>query len=156
MKKVIIIATLFIVAFASKAQVNSNAVGVRFGTNGYISHAEISYQQKLTSINRVEADLGLAAHSDYSALSLVGVYHWVGDINHGLNWYAGPGAGIGFFSEDGSAYVNLGIGGQVGLEYDFNELDIPILATLDFRPMWTFVNYGGFGWGVALGIRYTF
>lgn len=77
-----------------------------------------------------------------------------------MNWYVGPGAQLGFYqnkwntNDDG---ITLALGGQIGLEFDFNELGAPLLLSLDTRPMWGFIGGGsGFGYGGALGLRYTF
>ncbi|MDX9932620.1 MAG: hypothetical protein RB294_08550, partial [Bacteroidales bacterium] len=76
----------------------------------------------------------------------------------GLNWYIGPGAGLGLYHWDNDDdYINIALGGQLGLEYDFNKNGAPILLSIDIRPMWDFLgDYAGFGWGAALGVRYTF
>jgi hypothetical protein len=50
--------------------------------------------------------------------------------------------------------VNVGVGGQIGIEYKFR--DLPIQVSLDARPMWDFLgDVNGLGWGGALGLRYT-
>ena len=154
---------LFVVVFVllsmslnSRAQIHPHAIGLRFGSNGNVSGAEISYQQGLSRVNRIEIDLGFGGNKDYSHLVFTGIYHWAWNITEGLNWYVGPGAGIGFYSyDDYEDYINFAIGGQIGLEYDFNSLGAPILLSLDTRPMWDFLGENaGFGWGMALGVRY--
>ena len=63
--------------------------------------------------------------------------------------------------------ISLGVGAQIGLEYDFlTDLDVPLQLSLDLRPMAHFYLLGHykpandlyqyFGWGVALGVRYIF
>jgi len=49
------------------------------------------------------------------------------------------------------------VGGQVGMEYDFKkEFEIPILVSIDSRPMWNLLgNYRGIGFGTALSVRYV-
>ena len=91
---------------------------------------------------------------------LSGVYQWDWNLTSGLNWYVGPGAALGFYNwDDGktsSSGLNLGLGGQIGLEFDFNEMGAPILLSLDARPMFDFIGYdNGLGWGAALGVRYV-
>ena len=52
---------------------------------------------------------------------------------------------------------NLGLGflAQAGLEYNFQA--IPFQITLDARPQWDVLGAAsGFGYGIALGIRYRF
>jgi hypothetical protein len=139
------------------AQVNPHAIGLRFGGNGDINAVELSYQKGFSELNRLELDLGFGGNSHHSRAFLAGIYHWDWNITEGLNWYIGPGAGLGYYSYDESEdYINIALGGQIGLEYDFNTLDAPILLSLDARPMWDFVgDNSGLGWGIALGVRYT-
>ena len=157
MKKVIISLIAFI-GFTASAQVNPQAIGLRFGGDGNINGAEISYQHGLGEANRLELDLGFGTSKHHSRLFLAGIYQWNWNIEGGLNWYAGPGASVGFYSYDNADdHLNIGLGGQVGIEYDFNTKDVPLLLSLDARPMFDFLgDDNGFGWGAALGLRYTF
>ncbi len=152
-----IIFFIFSIVYFGQAQVNPNALGLRFGGNGDINGAELSYQHGLGGTNRLELDLGFSGNSEQNRLFLAGIYHWHWTINGGLNWYVGPGASLGFYSIDNSDdHFNIGIGGQIGLEYDFNQLNTPILLSIDARPIWDLIgNSSGFGWGLALGLRYT-
>lgn len=157
MKKILFAAALlFSAIFYSSAQVNPHAIGVRLGGGTY-SGAEISYQHGLGSANRLEFDLGFNNGNHWNAVNLAGTYQWDWNITEGLNWFVGPGASLGWWSaknEDG--YFGLGIGGQIGLEYDFKSLGAPILVSLDTRPMWDLLGTNsGFNWGAALGIRYV-
>jgi len=158
MKKFLVLTLVILfTSFYIKAQVNPHALGLRFGGNGDINGAELSYQKGFNDVNRLELDLGFAGNSNHSRFFLVGVYHWDWNLTGGLNWFIGPGAGLGYYSyDDSDDYFNIALGGQIGLEYDFNHLDAPILVSLDVRPMWDFIgDNSGFGWGVALVIRYT-
>lgn len=160
MKKVTTILCFILgVGFYTQAQVNPHAIGLRFGGDGSSNGAEISYQHGLSELNRLEFDLGFSGYKNYNSVFVSGTYQWVWNITDGLNWYAGPGAALGFYNWSGdveSSGVNLGIGGQIGLEFDFNTLGAPILLSLDTRPMFDFAGYDdGFGWGIAFGVRYT-
>lgn len=149
MKKVLFIAALLI-GFAGMAnsQVDSKAIGLRFGNAG-----EISYQHPFSDANRLELDLGFGSWA-YGGLYLNGIYHWVWDLSalaDGFNWYAGVGGAVGV----NSGNLGLGVLGQVGLEYNF--AGIPLQASLDWRPTLYVVPGVGLGWdGVALGVRYKF
>ncbi|MGM0505356.1 MAG: hypothetical protein ACQESQ_12090, partial [Bacteroidota bacterium] len=122
---------------------------------------EISYQHGISDVNRLELDLSFGTRSHqhrmfmagiYNRMFLAVIYHWNWNIVGGLNWYIGPGASY-YNSED---YINVGIGGQTGLEYDFNQLDLPILISIDARPMWgVFGNESSLGLVASLGVRYT-
>lgn len=147
----------------AEAQVNPHAIGVRLGGDGgYNNGFEISYQHALGSANRLELDLGLTSSSHHNYMMVAGIYHWDWNLTGGLNWYIGPGAAVGMYqSKSYNSHLGLGIGGQVGLEFDFSTMGAPILLSLDFRPMWHLLtdsyyhDNGAFGWGTALGIRYV-
>jgi opacity protein-like surface antigen len=160
MKKLIFLLTFIAgVGLYSQAQVNPHAIGVRLGGDGDINGAEISYQHGMGDANRLELDLGFGGNDVHNRMYLAGIYHWDWHLTGGLNWYVGPGAGIGFYHWDNyDDYINIAIGGQIGLEFDFNTKGAPILLSIDARPMWDLTgdDHAGFGWGAALGIRYTF
>jgi hypothetical protein len=157
MKKILLIVALVsCLTFIANAQVNPHAIGLRLG-GGSFNGAEISYQQGIGNANRFELDLGWGGNSHYNRLSVTGIYQWDWNITSGLNWYVGPGASIGLYSNDNNdGYINVALGGQIGLEYDFKKQGAPILLSLDVRPMWDFLgDNSGLGWGTALGIRYV-
>lgn len=160
MKKLLVLFT-FIAGFSlySQAQVNPHAIGVRLSGDGDINGAEISYQHGMGDANRLEVDLGFSGNDLHNRMYLIGMYHWDWHLTGGLNWYVGPGAGIGFYHWDNDDdYINIAVGGQIGLEYDFNVKGAPILLSLDARPMWDLLgdDHAGLGYSLALGIRYTF
>jgi len=158
MKRILIFTlVVFCMSYITNAQVNPHAIGLRIGGNGDINGAEISYQKGFNDVNRLELDLGFGSNPDHTRFFLAGIYHWDWNINKGLNWYVGPGAGLGYYAyENSDGNINIALGGQIGMEYDFNTLNAPILLSLDVRPMWDFLgDNAGFGWGIALGVRYT-
>jgi hypothetical protein len=124
----------------------NNALGLRF-TGG----TEVSYQRELSSYNRLEFDLGWTWNT--SALS--GFYQWDYHITNGLKWYIGPGASLGIYSKDNHSGADIGVGGIVGMEYNF---DIPLQVSLDWRPIINFGTYDSqFGsTNVGLSVRYRF
>ncbi len=167
--------TLFLIALGTtgNAQVNSKTLGVRVGSSNFGYGTELSYQHGLGSANRLELDAGLRSNSHYNTLGVSIIYHWVWNIEGGFNWYIGPGGQIGFYSHRDSHHHGNGhhhdddfeenglivnVGGQIGIEYDFNEHGVPIQLSLDARPMWGLfsTHRSGLGYGGALGIRYTF
>lgn len=165
MKKIIgLIILLFSFVQFGQAQVQPQAIGLRLGGHSGATGAEISYQHGLSASNRVELDLGFGANRNHSRIQFTAIYHWVWNIDGGLNWYIGPGASLGLYSYDanhkyyndyGDGYINASLGGQIGLEYKFS--GIPLQISLDTRPMWDFIgDRAGLGWGGALGIRYIF
>ncbi|MBL4861786.1 MAG: hypothetical protein JKY09_02055 [Crocinitomicaceae bacterium] len=155
----------------TSAQVNPHAIGVRLGGGSFGSGAEISYQHGLGEANRLEIDLGWStykanngfgkdSYKHYTHTFLTGIYHWDWNLVSSLNWYVGPGAQLGFYQDrydDNNDGITLSLGGQIGIEYDFNELGAPILLALDMRPMWGFLGgTSGAGYGAALSVRYIF
>jgi hypothetical protein len=162
MKKVIVSAVLFVGAvLSSQAQdISKNSIGLRLGDNDGFG-AEISYQRRLTPINRLEFDLGWRNSDEVDAIKLAGMYQWVWNIDKGLNWYAGAGGGIGSWSYSNEGESNNGsfvlISGNLGIEYQF---DFPLQLTLDVRPEIYLLSGDyretNFGPDLALGIRYQF
>ena len=185
MKKLLVIMVAAVaLAFGSVQQVNAQndngGLGVRFG-GGDLLGAELSYLTKVDADNRWELDLGVGDirywHTDNAGidhlhhglfLGFTGSYQWHWNIVSGFNWFVGPAAQANFLIADSNhSDISLGVGGQIGLEYDFlTDLDVPLQLSLDLRPMAHFyllghyrpVNdlYQYFGWGVALGVRYIF
>jgi len=162
MKKVIVSAVLFVGAvLSSQAQdISKNSIGLRLSDNDGFG-AEISYQRRLTPINRLEFDLGWRNSDEVDAIKLAGMYQWIWNIDKGLNWYAGAGGGIGSWRYSNEGESNNGtfvfISGNLGIEYQF---DFPLQLTLDVRPEIYLLSGDyretNFGPDLALGIRYRF
>lgn len=154
MKKILLLITIIALGSIASAQVSSNALGIRFYGGDNFSGAELSYQKGLSQRNRVELDASFGFKSDNTRLAIIGIYHWNWGIAAGLNWYVGPGASLSFDNYSHSNSINIGLGGQIGIEYNFR--DLPLLVSLDTRPMWDFLgDVNGLGWGAALGFRFT-
>lgn len=156
MKKIILV-LVAVFAFAFMANAQSNAIGLRLGGGSY-NGGEISYQTAFGSSNRLELDFGFGASKNHTRLYGVAIYQWMWNITGGLNWYAGPGVSGGLYTyDDNDGFLNVALGGQIGIEYNFNSIGAPLLVSIDARPMWDFLGDNpGLGWGAALGIRYTF
>jgi hypothetical protein len=166
MKKLLLSAFMLAgLAFSSQAQ-DKNALGLRIGDNDGFG-AEISYQRKLSSNNRLELDLGWRDSNDYDAIKLAALYQWVWNIEGGFNWYAGVGGGLGswefndgppgYYDGDDDGGMFVFVAGDIGIEYNF---DIPLQLSLDFRPELYFVDddfrEDNFGPDIALGVRFKF
>lgn len=158
-----IIMTIATTSFAQKA------IGLRFGT-GLASSigAEISYQQPLNN-NRLEIDFGAAGgfsigSDDYNSfsLSLTAAYQWKFNIVNSFNWYVGPAASGGlYFVHYDKTFEGptLGLGGQLGIEYDFSSKGVPLQISLDTRPMFNLLSpkeARGYNVSACLSLRYTF
>jgi hypothetical protein len=154
----------------ASAQIEKDALGLRFGA-GYGLGTEISYQYRLTSVNRIEFDFelngnheyiynsqnNLSFQNNYSSLALIGLYHWVWKLNDNINWYAGPGAKLGIWNSMiyQSSYRNglfLSAAGDIGIEYSF---PARIQLAVNARPELGIFNYGT-GINVGFAIRYQF
>lgn len=185
MKKLLVIVVAAVaLAFGSTQQVSAQndngALGVRLGGGDFLG-AELSYLTKVDADNRWELDLGVASTRYWHHvpgypddlrhglfLGFTGSYQWHWNIVSGFNWFVGPAAQVNFLIADSqNSDISLGVGAQIGLEYDFlTDLDVPLVLSLDLRPMAHFYLLGHyvpehdyyryFGWGVALGVRYIF
>lgn len=149
MKKIILsLFALIALTTAANAQYN-NTFGIRGGYGSTAFGAEFSYQGFVSDINRIELDLGLSLARPIG-ISLAAIYQWHWFLSGGFGFYAGPGA-LAYLSERN---LGIGLGGQLGIDYQFNA---PIQLSLDVRPMYgLFGSYVGFNYGAALGIRYAF
>lgn len=152
-------------AFSSQAQVNKHALGARFASGGVFFGPEVSYQLGLSEKNRLEFDAGAAFSgiNGWTRTRLAIIFHWNWNIWNSFNWYIGPGGQIGFYQDLNNVNNNgltLGVGGQIGIEYDFKkQFDVPILVSIDSRPMFDFLRPGNLGiWlpSGALSVRYVF
>jgi hypothetical protein len=178
MKRFILsIFAVVVLSFTAKTQVY-NAIGLRGSVGNYGIGPELSYHQGLGDANRAELNLAYGTDNNFSRIGVMGAFHWVGEVQSGFSWFAGPAIGGWIYSFRTSSVVGNGnlvlnsngtivnktsgfggsVGGQIGVEYDFNEdLDLPFTASLDSRPMFNFVEYySGFEFAVGLSIRYTF
>ncbi len=110
---------------------NNIAVDGVFDFNGSRIHANLSFGD----------GVGLDALWDF-------VYEPLGD--EALNWYAGVGPST-YFGDD----FFLGVSGEIGLEYVFN--DAPIVIGFDYRPTFWILKNTNFDWGgFGLNVRYIF
>ena len=144
MKKVgILLWMCLAVALSSHAQ--DKAIGLKIG-NGL----SVSGQMKLGGDHRVEANIGqLAGFGSFGVSGYYQVCKPLDQLFSGCKWFYGIGADV-YSASD----LNLGVGGQVGLEYVFPE--IPLQLTLDLVP--TINILGGFGLQGhgGVGVRYVF
>ena len=160
MKKLLLSTTMLFgfIFFANAQNISENTIGLRLGSNDGFG-SEISYQRKLTSINRLELDLGWRSSRDISATKLTGLYQWVWNIDEGFNWYAGVGGGLGNWNSDVSGIKErdtfVYAAGAIGIEYNF---DFPLQLSLDLRPEIGGHGYyeNNYGSDIALGLRYKF
>lgn len=128
-----------------------HAIGIRGGWG-----AELSYQRYVAPADRVEATIGVNRYG----FSIEGMYQWLYEIPSNttgeLKWYTGVGVGLGDWdNDDFDKGFGMGILGQVGIEYGFDQA--PIALSLDYRPGLYFAPEFNFDWsGFALGLRFYF
>lgn len=140
MKNIILVFTLILSSALSAQEIgirfgevtgNNVAVDGVFDFDGSRIHANVSFGD----------GLGLDALYDF-------VYKPIGD--EAINWYAGVGASS-YIEDD----FNLGVSGEIGLEYVFN--NAPIVIGFDYRPTFWIIDDTDFEWGgFGLNIRYVF
>ena len=142
-KTLILLAAILGLSVVASAQ--PRAIGIRAGYGG-----ELSYQHSLGS-NFAELDLGWFANG----FDVAGIYDFILAGNDEVNLYAGPGAQVGFYNYEGTSKIDLGVAGQLGVEWNIQS--IPLQLSLDWRPVFLFLNSNRFGYdSVALGVRYRF
>lgn len=172
MRKLILFALtcLATVTFSNAQEISKNAIGLRLGDSRGFG-AEVSYQRAIFEKNRLEFDFGWRDGKDYDGIKLIGLYHWIWNIDGGFNWYAGPGAGFAAFKHEYERYIpGQGIyyreerrdsfpilTGTVGIEYSF---DFPLLLSLDLRPELGFgddiYDNDDLDFDIGFGVRYQF
>ncbi|MBK3518310.1 hypothetical protein [Carboxylicivirga marina] len=161
MKKQLVIMAISLLCMTAVGQVkNQHALGARLG-GGNTFGSQVTYQYGLSNYNRVEVDLGFNANNNGNGFNLSGIYQWVWNIESGFNWYAGPAVTLGSWSYNsdydgsGNSGAYFGIGGQIGAEYNFEE--VPINLSLDTMPQFGFgPSNQHFNMGLSLSVRYAF
>lgn len=161
MKKVFLVAILFITLAAGSATAQSN-----IGSNDYTTALGVKFYPGGISLKHFVSDKNALEGIAYfwnRGTRITGLYEIHGDIPNagGLKWYIGPGAHIGFYNNkvidnrtyDGRTFI--GVDGVIGLDYKIRSA--PINLSLDWQPSFEFGDGAGFSgnWG-GLGIRYVF
>ena len=132
---------LLVVGISFSQFSNAQEIGARFGDAlGNNSSVAIDGVFALGEFNRVHADVSFGNGVGIEALYDF-IYRPIG--GEAFNWYAG--VGVSLFL--GDPFL-LGIPGELGLEYHFN--NIPLAIGADWRPVFVIVentdfNAGGFG-----------
>lgn len=157
MKKVLvtILFSSILLTLSTSAQNYDNAVGLRlgWGLGGSIKHFfdESKAVEGIVQIGGV--------YTNYTQITgLFQIHKPLDEVTPGLQWYFGGGGFVGFFSGVFSTYsTRIGIAGNIGLDYAFE--DLPLNISLDWVPGIAIIGFGtGFGAGTAggLAVRYIF
>jgi hypothetical protein len=127
---------------------NAQEVGIRFGgTNGFGGVA-VDGVFGAGQFSRIHADLGFYKGGVGIDALWDFLYKPLG--NEAFNWYLGAGP---------STYIgdrfDLGVSGEIGLEYRFNS--VPIALGFDWRPTFWIIEETRFGAdSFGLNVRYVF
>ncbi len=166
MRKLLFSLGLVISSLALNAQISKHAIGLRVGGGlGYGN--EITYQFRVSEVNRFQFDLGTRDNSGINAFSLTGTYQWVADLpefGENFRWYYGGGAGFGFLDRNNilitdNNYNIVNVVGIVGVEYDFKTTaDLPLLVSADINPAFNLFNNNidNLDLNLALSLRWQF
>lgn len=143
--KQILLLSAFGLFFSHEAY--AQELGLRFGNSlGNKGSVAIDGVFALGKFSRIHADVsfgngvGLEAIWDIIAKPIP---------NSPISWYAGFGPSLYLSSPFG-----LGVAGEIGLEYRFE--DVPIALGLDYRPTVILVETTGFVSNFGFNIRYVF
>jgi len=161
--------------------VRLTGIGGSFGEINYQGAA------RLFGSKRFEIGANIGGNSNDYWLGAAAVAQWYWNLSRttargGFNWYAGPGVGAGLHSYKKSdiirwetnpnppnntwpvygdpymqsdLYVN--VGGQIGIEYDFNAVGVPLNISLDTRPMINLLGDWAINlFNICLAARFTF
>ncbi|WP_299111600.1 hypothetical protein [uncultured Winogradskyella sp.] len=140
MKKILIAFILLLTT-----QLNAQEIGLRFGEvtgNTIAIDGVFDFEG-----NRIHANLSFGDGVGIDALYDF-IYKPLGE--EAINWYVGAGAST--YIED---EFNIGVSGEIGLEYVFKE--VPIVLGLDYRPTFWIIDDTDFKWdGFGINVRYKF
>ena len=139
---------------ASKHHKADDGFGFRLGA-GPDRSGEIALSwHKALGHYRLETNLGWAQSDDWGYLNISTAFHFHWKIVKGLAWYVGPGINLGWYF--GDYHFGLGVGAQLGIEYNF---DFPIQFSIDIFPRYNILGATdavGLGGSGALSVRYRF
>lgn len=103
--------------------------------------------------------MGRGQQSDFISSTFSAYYKRKFNIIEGLSWYVGPGASLryGRVSAPTLQVFDLGIGAQIGLEYDFSKHNVPIVFGMDIKPEYHFGSgFNYFGVQPGASVRFKF
>ncbi|MBO4588458.1 MAG: hypothetical protein J5711_06155 [Bacteroidales bacterium] len=142
------------IATADSNRRSGDAFGFRLGAGPDRSGEFDVTWQKVLGRYRLEVDLGWAQCDKWGYLNVSTAFHFHWKIVKGLAWYVGPGINMGWYF--GDYHFGLGVGAQLGIEYNF---DFPIQFSIDIFPRYNILGASdavGLGGSGALSVRYRF
>ena len=155
MKKIIfLVFPLIFLCTDIYADAHPLALGAGFHAGAGSTGFEWAVSHSWDGVNRGEGTFGYSWNGDldleWSMLDVNLMYQWYWNINDGFNFFAGPLVGLGVFWQEELMRLNyppflpylqtktgmyFGVGGQIGLEYDFDYIDVPLIISTDIRPV---------------------
>jgi hypothetical protein len=147
MKFLKIFSIVFFLGLVASINANAQEVGLRFG-NDLGNNVAIDGIFALGEFSRVHADVSFGGGGVGIAALWNPIFRPVGSSD--FNWYAGFGPSL-FLGDP----FQLGVAGEIGIEYAF--ADVPITIGADYRPTVVILENTGFnGDGFGLNIRWRF
>lgn len=132
---------------------SAQEVGLRFG--GMSGHGGVAIDGVFgAGSGRIHADLGFF-NNGFAAEALWDLlYKPLG--GEAFYWYLGVGPSLSIWDNNNNeSTFNLGVSGEIGLEYRFN--GAPIALGIDYRPTFWIIENTDFQWGgFGLNVRYVF
>ncbi|WP_268033423.1 outer membrane insertion C- signal [Algoriphagus sp. PAP.12] len=145
MKFLKIFSLVFFLGLVASLNANAQEVGLRFG-NDLGNNVAIDGIFSLGEFSRVHADVSFGNNGVGVAALWHPLFRPVGSSD--FNWYAGFGPSL-FLGDP----FQLGVAGEIGIEYAF--ADVPITIGADYRPTVVILENTGFnGDGFGLNIRW--
>lgn len=150
----------FVVAslcFSAMADIQPRSFGLDFQPGIRLAGLGVSINRGWGDVNRWEIDFGVISRSfdsaiergisesDWWIIRMNLLYQWYIPIYGEFNWFGGPIAGLGICWDEKPKYntdkyyntvgLYLGVGGRTGIEYDLGVVDVPIVISVDVRPI---------------------
>ena len=156
---------LAILSLGSNAQmVHRHSIGAKMSPS-LLSIPQFSYQLGITKLNRFEFNFGVhrisgnSAEAAHMSLQTTHTFQWVFGMRSGWHWFIGPGMQARYdlgVENVNTGQFGFGVGGQIGLGFDFGVFDIPLTITADHIQMVDLSNPLAFpGNRTAVSLRYT-
>lgn len=149
MKKLVSVIALaglfFFVSQNVQAQTEGIELGLRFANGDAVA---IDFAMPL-SANRLHAN----ANFNSGGFGVAAIYDWQFPFAEGFMFYPGLGAALSIYDNGSGSDLGLAVGGEVGVEYQF---PFPLTLGLDYQPMFSLINGGGYADGWGLNARWRF
>lgn len=145
------------------AQESKHEIGIELSPLHGRIVPNINYLFSINEFNQLDFTTGLGfgqgPQSGFIQGSFSAYYKRKFNIVQGLNWYIGPGASVkyGRISDPFAQRLTVGVGMQVGLEYDFSKHNVPLIFGMDVKPEYNFSNsFNYFDLSPAFSLRFKF